>query len=167
MGSSTLFTVAVPPLPTRNFINCIVETGGAIATWIFEELLCHWGSLCIIVTNNGAPFLCALDILAKWYGICHITILGYNSQAAGAIEWKHYNVCESLIKAADGDASKWSPSAHSMFWEEQITVCHSVGASPYFLAHGVLLTLPGDLKEATYLIPPPESILLTTDLIAQ
>jgi len=143
------------------------QTGDAIATWIFEDLLCRWGSLREIVTDNGTPFLRALEILAKRYGIHHITISGYNSQAAGVIERKHYDVRESLIKAADGDSSKWSPSAHSIFWDERVTVCHSLGASPYFLAHGVHPTLPIDLEEATYLIPPPNSTLSTTDLIAR
>lgn len=143
------------------------QTGNAIANWIFEDILCRWGSLRKIVTDNGTPFLRALNILAKWYGIHHITISPYNSQAAGVIERKHYNVRESLIKAADRDLSKWSPVAHSVFWAERVTVRCSVGSSPYFLAHGVLPTLPIDLEEATYLLPPPNSVLTTTDLLAR
>lgn len=54
-----------------------------------------------------------------------------------------------------------------MFWAERVTVRRSVGSSPYFLAHGVLPTLPIDLEEATYLLPPPDSVLSTTDLLAQ
>lgn len=68
------------------------QMGEAIATWIFEDILCSWGSLCEIVTDNGTPFIRALDILGKRYGIHHITISPYNSQAAGVIEWKHYDV---------------------------------------------------------------------------
>lgn len=68
------------------------QTGDAIATWIFIDILCHWGALQEIITNNGTPFLKALDILAKRYGIHHITISTYNSQAAGVIEQQHFNV---------------------------------------------------------------------------
>ncbi|KAJ3911131.1 hypothetical protein F5877DRAFT_25405, partial [Lentinula edodes] len=59
--------------------------------------------------------------LAKRYGIRHITISAYNSQAAGVIEQKHYDVRESLIKAAKGDANLWSPTTHSVYWAEQVS----------------------------------------------
>lgn len=120
-----------------------------------------------IVTDNGSPFVKALDILAKRYRIHHIRISTYNSQAAGVIERRHFNVREALIKSADGDVSKWSSVAHSVFWAERVTVLRSVGASPYFLAHGFHPILPIDFIEATYLLPPPDSTLTTTDLMAR
>ncbi|KAJ3995464.1 hypothetical protein F5050DRAFT_1531810, partial [Lentinula boryana] len=30
------------------------QTGEAIANWIFEEILCRWGTIRVIVTDNGA-----------------------------------------------------------------------------------------------------------------
>jgi hypothetical protein len=41
-----------------------------------------------------------------------------------------------------------------------------MGCSPYFAATGTHPLLPLDIAEATYLLPPPDSILSTTDLIA-
>lgn len=41
----------------------------------------------------------------------------------------------------------------------------SIGSSPYFLAHRIHPTLPMDLEEATYLVPPPDSVLSTLDLM--
>ncbi|KAJ3978542.1 hypothetical protein F5890DRAFT_1422530, partial [Lentinula detonsa] len=41
------------------------------------------------------------------------------------------------------------------------------GASPYFLSHGVHPLLPLDVEEATFLLPPPTSVLTTTDLLAR
>ncbi|KAJ3978467.1 hypothetical protein F5890DRAFT_1371709, partial [Lentinula detonsa] len=105
--------------------------------------------------------------LAKRYGIHHITISPYNSQAAGVIERKHYDVCKSLLKAANGDEHHWPPTAHSVFWAEHVTHCRSTGASPYFLSHGVHPLLPLNVEEATFLLPPPDSVLTTTDLLAR
>jgi hypothetical protein len=62
------------------------ETGAAISTFIFKEILCQWGALQEIVTDNGKPFLEALNYLASRYGITHIRILAYNSQANGPVE---------------------------------------------------------------------------------
>ncbi|KAJ3886392.1 hypothetical protein GG344DRAFT_30281, partial [Lentinula edodes] len=85
----------------------------------------------------------------------------------GVIERKHYDVRESLIKCAKGDANAWSPTAHSIYWAERITPRRSTGASPYFLSHGCHPILPMDIEEATYLLPPPSSTMSTTDLLAR
>jgi hypothetical protein len=42
-----------------------------------------------------------------------------------------------------------------------------MGCSPYFAATGTHPLLPIDIAEANYLLPPPDSILSTTDLIAR
>ncbi|KAJ3884455.1 hypothetical protein GG344DRAFT_34257, partial [Lentinula edodes] len=41
------------------------------------------------------------------------------------------------------------------------------GASPYFLSHGCHPLLPLDIEEATYLLPPPDSVLSTEDLLSR
>jgi hypothetical protein len=54
-----------------------------------------------IVTNNGKPFIAALDTLAKRYGINHIRISGYNTQANGLVEHKHWDLWQALYKIAN------------------------------------------------------------------
>ncbi|KAI0328794.1 hypothetical protein GY45DRAFT_1254192, partial [Cubamyces sp. BRFM 1775] len=39
------------------------ETSKTIAQWIFQDLLCRWGTLVEIVTDNGTPFVKALKHL--------------------------------------------------------------------------------------------------------
>jgi hypothetical protein len=46
-----------------------VETGRTLAAFIFEDLLCRWGAVEEIVTDNGTAFIAALDTLANRYGI--------------------------------------------------------------------------------------------------
>ena len=55
------------------------ENTVALASFIFEDILCHWGPLTEIVTDNGPTFVQALDVLADWYQIQHICISPYNS----------------------------------------------------------------------------------------
>ena len=62
------------------------ETGATIGAFIFEDILCRWGALEEIVTDNGTPFVEALEWLAKQYSIRHIWISPYNSQVNGAVE---------------------------------------------------------------------------------
>ena len=41
------------------------ENSTNIGDWIFQDILCCWGSIREIVTDNSAPFIKALDYLAK------------------------------------------------------------------------------------------------------
>jgi hypothetical protein len=137
-----------------------------IRDWIFEDILCRWGSLCEIVTDNGPAFLKALGYLSKRYHIEHIRISGYNSRANGLVERPHFDVRQSLFKAVDGDQKRWSQGAYPVFWAEHITVRRRMGCSPYFAVTGSHPLIPLDISEATYLQPAPYSVLSTTDLIA-
>jgi hypothetical protein len=143
------------------------ESAKSLARFILNNIIYRWGTLLEIVTDNGAPFIKALDYLAKKYHIRHIRISGYNSRANGLVERSHFDVRQALFKACDGDQSKWSSSAYSVFWAERVTVRRRMGCSPYFATTGTHPLLPFDIAEANYLLPPPESILSTTDLIVR
>ena len=142
------------------------ETGATIGDWIFEDILCRWGALTEIVTDNGPPFVKALEYLARKYHVRHIRISGYNSRANGMVERSHFDVRQALYKAVDGVQSKWSKGAYSVFWADRITIRRRMGCSPYFAATGTHPILPLDIVEATYLLPPPTDVMSTTDLIA-
>jgi hypothetical protein len=142
------------------------ETAVTLGEWIFEDVLCRWGTVSEIVTDNGPPFVKALQYLEKKYHIRHIQISGYNSRANGLVERSHFDVRQALYKAVDGVQSQWSKAAYSIFWADRITVRRRMGCSPYFAATGTHPILPLDIAEATYLLPPPTELLSTTDLIA-
>jgi len=143
------------------------ESSTAIGDWLFEDVLCRWGGLTEIVTDNGAPFVKAVTYLAKKYHIHHIRISGYNSRANGIVERPHFDVRQALYKAVDGDQAKWHKAAYSVFWADRVTIRRRMGCSPYFAATGTHPILPLDIAEATYLLPPPDTVLSTTDLIAR
>jgi hypothetical protein len=79
------------------------ETARTLGDWIYEDILCQWGSLCKIVTDNGPAFLKAMEYLSKHYRLNHIQISGYNSHANGTVEHSHFDVRQSLFKVVDGD----------------------------------------------------------------
>ena len=143
------------------------QTAQTVGDWIFEDLLCRWGALYEIVTDNGAPIISACDHLAKKYKIQHIRISGYNSQANGIVERSHFDVRQSLYKACDGDQSKWARALPTVFWAERVTIRRRMGVSPFFAITGTHPVLPLDIVEATYLLPPPDAFLSTTELIAR
>ena len=142
------------------------ENFRTIAKFIHENLLCRWGAIEIVVTDNAPQYIQAADYLSARFHMYHIKISPYNSRAQGPIERRHYDVREALIKAADGDESRWPDMAPSVFWAERVTIQKATGYSPFYLAHGVEPLLPFDLAEATYLAPKIDSLMSTEDLIA-
>jgi len=142
------------------------ENGQAIGKFIFQEILCRWGVIAEIITDNGTPIVAALDWLSKKYHISHIRISAYNKQANGLVERSHRSIRESIVKACDGDISHWPEVTPHVFWADRVTVRRDLGFSPFYMAHGVHPILPFDVTEATFLIPKLDSPLSTEDLIA-
>jgi hypothetical protein len=143
-----------------------LENARTLGTFIFEDILCRWGAVEEIVTDNGPAFVQAAEFLSQRYKINHIRISPYNSRANGPVERRHFDVRESLVKAAGSEENRWTTVAPSVFWAERISIQKSTGYSPYYLAHGLEPLLPFDLAEATYLAPAFTKPLPTSDLIA-
>jgi hypothetical protein len=72
------------------------ENRSTIDVFIFKDILCRWGALEEIVTDNGPAFVEALNWLAEQYGIHHICISPYNSQANGIVERRCLDVRKRL-----------------------------------------------------------------------
>jgi len=143
------------------------ETTQALGDWIFQDILCRWGTLVEIVSDNGKPFIAALGYLERKYHVKHIRISGYNSRVNGIVERSHFDIRQALFKAADGEQNHWSQATYSVFWSECVTPQKRMGCSPFFAVTGGHPLLPFDIVEANYLLPPPNSLLSTTDLIVQ
>ena len=113
------------------------ETGHTLGAFIFEDILCRWGAIEEIVTDNGSAFVAALTYLEDCYAIRHIRISAYNSRGNGIVERQHRTIREK-----------------------------STGHSPFYMAHGTEPTLPFDLTLTTFLIPDIAKPLPTNELIA-
>jgi hypothetical protein len=118
-----MYTMYLPPSGGYNFIvqgRCSLifwlefrmlqrKTAKVLGDWIFEEILCKWGVLREIVTDNGPACIKVMEYLRKRYHITHIKISGYNSRANGLVNRSHFDVRQALYKVADGNEKKWSP----------------------------------------------------------
>jgi hypothetical protein len=72
----------------------------------------------------------------------------------------------SHCSSCQGDQKQWSLGVYSVFWAERVTPHKCMGCSPYFAVAGAHPILPFDIAEATYLQPPPTSVMSLTDLIS-
>ncbi len=143
------------------------ENAESIANWLFEDIICRWGSLREIITDNGGPFVKALAHLKQRWGIDWITISAYNSRANGKIERPHWDIRQMLFKACGGEefASKWYKYFYHVLWADRVSIRKGFGASPFFLVTGAHPVLPMDIIEATWLVELPDRVLTTEELI--
>ena len=141
------------------------ENAESIGRWIFEEIVCRWGCLVEIVTDNGGPFRKAVRWLEQKYGITGITISSYNSRANGSVERPHWDIRQMLYKACGGDISKWWWFLPHVLWADRISIRKRLGCSPFFMVTGAHPTIPLDVTEATWLVELPDRVLTDDELI--
>ncbi len=142
------------------------ETNCTLGSFIFEEILCRWGAVEEIITDNGMAYIAALNWLANKFRICHIRISAYNSRANGIMERQHWTIRDSLVKACEGEMSRWPAVAPFVFWADHVMTRKSTGHTPFYMAHGVEPILPFNLTLATFLVPDLCRPLLTNELLA-
>jgi len=142
------------------------ETARTVSIWFFEEVICRWGCLEEIVTDNGSVFLAAVKWLEEKYRIKGIRISLYNSKANGRIERPHWNIIQMLTKCCGPrNHAKWYWFFWQVLWADRITIRKCFGCSPFFMVTGAHLILPLDVQEATWLVKLPDCILMTEELI--
>ena len=142
------------------------DNSQAIAKFIFQEIICRWGCVHEIITDNGASFAKDLPPLLAKYNVQHVRISPYNSRANGIVERRHLDLREVLMKLAGNRPEKWSNYAYHAIWAERVSIQRSTGYSPYYIVHGVEPTLPFDLAEQTYISPVVTGKLTHKELIA-
>ena len=137
-----------------------------IARFFWEQIICRYGGVEQVVTDNGPETKGAFEILMKKYGIPHTRISPYNSKANGVVERGHFTLREGLIKACEGQVNRWPSLLPHAAFADRITIRRSTGFSPYYLLHGVHPILPMDLREATFMVQGFRSNMPHADLLA-
>lgn len=136
-----------------------------IAKFFLKKIILRYGIVQEVVTDNGPSFSREFADLLKQYGIRHIRISPYNSQANGVVERGHYNIREALVKLCEGDLSKWPLMVSAATYADRITIRRTTGFSPYYLLHGIHPFMPGDLTDATFHIADYRPGMTSQELI--
>ena len=128
------------------------DTAKAIAKFFLHRIILRYGIVQEVVTDNGPSFQKEFKALLADYGIKHIKISPYNSQANGVVERGHYNIREALVKLCENDLSLWPLLVPAVCYADAITIRRATGFSPFYLLHGVHPFLPCDLADATFMV---------------
>jgi hypothetical protein len=141
------------------------QTAKNIGLFLLEDIICRWGCPTWIVTDNGTPFIAAMQWLKDKYGIKGIKVSPYHSQSNGVVERGHWDLRQSLYKATGGNLHQWFYFLHQVLWADRITIRRGMGCSPYFAVCGSHPVLPLDVAEATWMAEYPDRIISMDELI--
>lgn len=137
-----------------------------LAQFFWEQVLCRYGAVGKVITDNGPEVKGAFQKLMKRYGIPQVKIAAYNSKANGVVERGHFILRESILKACKGKVSKWPDQVATAVFADKVTTTRSTGYSPYYLLHGVEPVLPLDLFESTFMVQGFKKDMSTIDMLA-
>ena len=137
-----------------------------MANFFWEEIICRYGAVGEVITDNGPEVSAAFSNLLERYGIPHIRISAYNSKANGVVERGHIDIRESLVKACGDRIQDWPILIHHALFADKCITRRSTGRSPFYLLHGVEPILPFDLTEATFLVEGFRKGMSSEDLLA-
>ena len=138
----------------------------SLARFFWEQVICHYGHVGQVVTDNGPEVQSAFAKLLQRYGIPQVRISAYNSRANGVVERGHYIIREAIVKSCQGKIKDWPNKVPLAFFADKITTSRVTGFSPYYLLHGVHPVLPIDLFEATFLVQGFKDGMPTEELLA-
>lgn len=142
------------------------ETARTVDLWLFEKVICRWGCLEVIITDDGSVFLAAVKWLKEKYGMKGIRISPYNSKANGRFERPHWDIIQMLTKCCNPkNLAKWYWFFWQVLWADRITIRKGFGCSLFFMVMGAHPILPLDVQEATWLVKLPDHMLSTAELI--
>jgi hypothetical protein len=137
-----------------------------VADFFWEQIVCRYGAVRQVVTDNGPENQAKFKKLVHDLGIPHVKISRYNSQANGLVERGHFTMREALVKSCEGKIDEWPQKLHHVLFADRITTSSVTGYSPYYLLHGTHPLLPFDITEATFMIEEYRAGLTTAELLA-
>ena len=138
----------------------------SLMKFFWEQIYCRYGAVGEVITDNGSEVKGAFKLLLERMEIPQITISPYNSKANGVVERGHFIIRESIVKACEGNITKWPEKVQEAFFADKITTSKVTGFSPYYLLHGVHPVLPFDLTESTFMVKGFKSGMSRADLLA-
>ena len=137
-----------------------------IASFFLKNIILRYGMVQEVVTDNGSSFKKDFKKLLEDYGIHHIKISPYNSQANGVVERGHFNIREALVKLCQGNLSQWPLMVSAACYADRITTRRATGFSPFYMLHGLHPTMPCDLADATFMVSGFKPGMTDEELIA-
>ncbi|CDH61122.1 integrase core domain containing protein [Lichtheimia corymbifera JMRC:FSU:9682] len=132
-------------------------TGEAIAKFMHEEIVMHFGCPHEIVTDRGANFLS--NILAHYLGrlkIQHKRTSAFHPRTNAKAERTNGILKQMLRKYVNGAIHRWDEFVDTAVFACRIRKHRTTGLSPFYMVYGRDPVLPGDTLQPMVLSNPSD-----------
>jgi Integrase zinc binding domain/Integrase core domain len=140
-------------------------TSKNIAKFLFEDVMCRFGCILQLTTDNGSEFEGIVQVMADKYNVPIVCTAPYHPEANGMIEQHHQTWIGSLFVACKGNLSHWSHYFHACMWADQVTTKQTTSHTPYYLLYGKHHIFPFDITDASWYTLDWHSIKTTEELL--
>lgn len=121
-------------------------TGRNIVRFVWRNIVCHFGILQIIISDNGKQFAddpfkswCAeLNIKQKFTSVAH-------PQANGQVEVTNRTILHGLKTRLGKAKGDWVENIPNVLWAYRTTPRTATGETPYSLVYGVEAVIPAEI----------------------
>jgi len=142
------------------------KTSDEVADFLWQDVICRFGCIPQISTDNGTEFKKAVDALTRKYGTNLVRISPHNPAANGMIERGHRTWINSIWKLCGNKKHKWSKWVYPALWADRVTTRRATGYSPYYLLYGKPHLFPFNIRDKTWTLINWHNVETTEDLIA-
>lgn len=137
-----------------------------VARFFFEQVVCRFGLVGHVSSDNGTEFLGAFKELLVHYGIPQVFISAYNPEGNAMVERGHVGIKEALFKMMRSLGGDWVSLLPFVLWADRTTAKRTTGFTPHYLLYGSESVLPIDAEFSTYLVGNWEAEMTTGELLA-
>lgn len=142
------------------------KTSDDIADFLWQDIICHFGCIPQISTDNRTEFKKAVDTLTRRYGTNLVRISPHNLAANRMIERGHQTWINSIWKLCGSRKHKWSKWVYPALWADRVTTRRATGYSPYYLLYGKPHLFPFNIQDKFWFTINWHNVDSTEDLLA-
>ncbi|XP_059629956.1 uncharacterized protein LOC132272908 [Cornus florida] len=134
------FTKWIEAIPLKH------ATGGAVAAFIKENIICRFGIPHYLLTDNGTPFVNhRVKQLLRQYNVHHKRSSPYYPQGNGQAEASNKNLIRILSRTLEENPGTWVEQLRLALWAYRTSTKCSTGQTPFSLVYGTETVLPIDI----------------------
>lgn len=142
------------------------KTAANVAKFLWTDLICRYGCIIQITTDNGTEFKDAVEILLKKYRIKLVHSAPRHPEGNEMIERGHRTWIESIWKLCGREKGQWVRYVNDAIMADRVTVRRTTGFSPYQLLYGTANVFPYEINDGTWYTLDWSGVKTTRDLLA-
>src|SRR6202165_2412562 len=136
-----------------------------VAEFFYQEVICRFGCVPQITSDNGGEFDGVFVLMTKRYGIPIVKSTPYHPQGNGMIERGHRTWISSIWRLCGKKKHHWCQYFHAALWADRVTTKRTTGFSPYFLLYGRPHLFPFNITDKSWYMLDWHKIQTTEDLL--